>query len=803
MTIPSFHQLTKDGQAVVADPSVVSVFERLRQLAQQSADKEALVFVDPRSGLRETLTYQELWQQVRVLAQRLNEAGVQSGTAVGLNLANSPEILLVHCACWLLGAITVPLDLKRDDLDRKQYKLSFTDCAFVIVEADEAATEEAVALRQRLPELAVVPLSQEIREEWVAESKRLAALDSIEPAAVDFDRTCLILFTSGTTQLPKAVPLSLANLFLNADGIRDWLQLTAEDRFYIVLPLHHINSTTMSLATLMAGGTIVLSARYSKSGFWPAMAEYTCTLSSIVPTICFDLLSEQTAFDERSQQLQQVTRIQLGSAPVQPTDVLKFFDQFDIRLVQGYGSTETALRVTGTAWAGASDEAYREGVRLNTIGAELKWNNVTVLRPDGTPAEEKETGEICIRGPILTRGYLKNEAANEEAFVDGWFHSGDVGHWQTVSGQRVFCITGRRKEILIKGGVNLSPLSIEHALLQFSPDISTCYVAAYPDPRYGEEIGAVVAFAETVTPDRRRAVWQELQAAVDTQTIPGLSAYEHPRLLMEVPLTSLPTTSTGKVQRITIKEYFTTLKTPLAETSTHLFRQLTPFDEVHLERLVEIHNTRWGEALGLTAAVARQAVQNGWVIGAFERANGELVGSAFALRVRSSELEPVADWARSYEGMTGGLTLRPHDPQGDALVWVTISTVGKPLAPEITEDDLEYRRWLEQAPAVVESYLATQTDPVLQFHARAKANLTAGATIAAVLPAARPADTAALGYCVLMKYPPLSDTVAVQPEASLGVQLLEAGFVKAAAAGIKTLYAYSRPAGFLAWLQQQ
>lgn len=781
-----FQMVFKNGEEPSVPVNELSISKILLRHRESFPDKEALVFVDPKAGELERLTYDELYGQVMALAHWLkNVQGLKAGEAVALNLENAPEILLTHLAAWLVGCTTVPLDVKRDDFDRKKYKVESTNCRLVI-------TSEGEEVELGVPS---VVLGKEMRTTL---TERLP----LHEIAENPENTSLILFTSGTTNLPKGVQLSLTNLLLNAQGIQEWLKIITDDRFHIVLPLHHINSTTMSLATLCSGGTIVLSTRYSKSGFWRVMAEHGCTLSSVVPTIAFDMLSEQEAFAKYKDQLQQVTRIQIGSAPVMPSDVLKFYDLYGIRLVQGYGSTETALRVTGQDVDGLNDEQYRELVAGNSIGNELTWNNVEVLGENGQPMLENEEGEICIRGPILTKGYLDNEKANREAFVDGWFHSGDVGYWKMQFGKKVFFISGRKKEIIIKGGVNISPLVIEQAILKNYPKISTCYAASVPDPRYGEEIGVVVAFDETVSEKDRQSAVAELKADAQKGAVKGVGAYESPRFVFEVSLTALPATSTGKVQRVNIKQYFDDMFLPIAETKTHSFHRLTPFDSKHIEALVKIHNTRWGKDLGIDVDTARQAVANGVVIGAIDKSTSKLVGSAFGIRVHSKDIENKAQWLSTYDSATANLTLKTNVADGDALMFVTISTDGKPFTPSIKPIDPKYKKLLAEAPKHIDDYLATKTDPVLNFHMAPKAGLPIGASVLYPTPNARPKDVEALGYCVMMKYPELPKTVVVQETSSLGTQILEAGFVWAEKHRIKNAYAYSRPSGFLKTLKQ-
>lgn len=797
-SVPDFQRLFEDGTAVQVPFDTLSILAVLRNHRENFPDKEALVFVEPKAGVQETLTYDQFYNQVLTIAQLLKTTyQLQSGDAVALNLENTPEILIFHLACWLIGCVTVPLDVKRDDNDRKKYKLQLTDCKAVVVNEGLSEQEQAF-FRSVSAGLQVIPMSAEIRQK-TANGTRLTDQYIKE----DPNNICLILFTSGTTNLPKGVQLSLANLLLNAEGIQEWLKIVTDDRFHIVLPLHHINSTTMSLATVLAGGTIVLSSRYSKSGFWRVMAEHGCTMSSIVPTICFDMLSEQAAYKKLAKDLKQVTRIQIGSAPVQPTDVIKFYDLYGIRLIQGYGSTETALRVTGVDTDGLSDEQYRQLVVSNTIGGELKWNNIELLKEDGAPASANEEGEICIRGPILTKGYLDNDTANAEAFVDGWFHSGDVGYWQEMFGKRVIFINGRIKEIIIKGGVNISPLMVEHAILENYPTISTCYVAGAPDQRYGEEMAVVVAFEESVSTKDRTAVLHQLRTDSKAGTIKGVAAYESPKYILEVPLASLPVTSTGKVQRVNIKQYFQDIFAPIAETSTHYFRRLTPFDTQNITQLVEIHNQRWGKALGLTIKTAQQAVANGIVIAAINKKTWQLTGSAFAERIKSKDVENKADWLRIYDQATGNLTLKPSASDGDAIMFVTISTAGKSFTPSMKLTDPAYKKLLARAPKHIDAYLATNTDPVLNFHMTPKAGMKEGASILYPIPNARPKDVEALGYCVMMKYPTLPENAVVQEDSRIGTQILEAGLMYAVKNKINLAYAYSRPSQFLEWIKKK
>ena len=345
--------------------------------------------------------------------------------------------------------------------------------------------------------------------------------------------------------MPKGARLTSRSLWANAAQIVDWLKITEQDRFHILLPLHHINSTTFSLATMLAGGTIVLSPRYSRSRFWRTMAEHRATLASIVPTIAYDLLAEEEAFTARRDDLQQVSRIQLGSAPVQVSVVMEFWAKYRIPLIQGYGSTETSLRCAGVPY-GLTENEYLATARSNSIGTEMRYCNVAILDQECAEVPEGEAGEICIRGPIIMQGYLNDAESSTRAFRGGWFHSGDLGCWQRVNGRRHFFIKGRLKEIIIKGGVNVSPLAVENAILSAFPALDSCYAVGIPDRRYGEEIGVLVAGTATGV--------DALRQAIKTRDIPRLQAYECPSVCLSVSREDMPMTSTGKIQRVKARE---------------------------------------------------------------------------------------------------------------------------------------------------------------------------------------------------------------------------------------------------------
>ena len=175
------------------------------------------------------------------------------------------------------------------------------------------------------------------------------------------------------------------------------------------------------------------------------------------------------------------------------------------------------------------------------------------IRIDGDPGEG-ETGEICVRGPVVSGGYVNQPEATAEVFTEGWFHTGDIGFWRRIDGRKYLFIHGRKKEILIKGGVNISPVAVENALVEAVPELAAAYVVGVEDRRMGEEVCALVIFKEEVPAREEPAVRERIVEDGRAGRIPGLSPFEAPGVVLSFPPDELPMTSTGKVQRSALRD---------------------------------------------------------------------------------------------------------------------------------------------------------------------------------------------------------------------------------------------------------
>src|SRR3989338_9513133 len=214
---------------------IKSLREHIAALAQKYSDNAALVGCDEEGNVRQRLTYRELSRSLELAAAYLADLGLKNGDRVALAFKNSPELLILSWAAWASGIVSVPMDTKRETGESYQYKLALNKVQVLIAQGSVMKDIEKKYLEGvEVTDFVGFPEKANVDIEWESSLAHLA----------------LILFTSGTTGHPKGAMLTLENLIVNADGIRQWLKFTDDDTFLVNLPLHHINSTTFCLSTL-------------------------------------------------------------------------------------------------------------------------------------------------------------------------------------------------------------------------------------------------------------------------------------------------------------------------------------------------------------------------------------------------------------------------------------------------------------------------------------------------------------------------------------------------------------------------
>ena len=434
-------------------------------------------------------TYAEFDAAVSRTANLLLTNGIRKGDVVSLLLPNSAEYVIAYFACWKIGAIAGPINslLKSEEIcwavtnsEAKLLLVSSGLASQFAVETDAPPLADGAALE--VPTIVFDNIT-------IADDSP----DTIDPVQLAGDDEAIIIYTSGTTGKPKGCLLTHGNLIANAKQIAEWMNFTDRDRLLTMMPLFHMNAVSVTTMTaLYAGGSTVVSPKFSASRFWDIVEKYRITSFGSVATMLSMLLNSPTSkvpSPENSRSKIQNPKSKslrfamCGSAPV-PAEVLrKFEDTFGVLVIEGYGLSESTCRSTFNP----PNESRRPGSCGKAIGNEMKiFDDQDREVPDG------ELGEIVLRGPNIFKGYFKNPEATEKAFAGGWFHTGDIGY-RDADG--FFYIADRKSDMIIRGGENIYPREIDD-LLYTHPCVAHAAVIGVADELYGEEVTAFVVLKD-------------------------------------------------------------------------------------------------------------------------------------------------------------------------------------------------------------------------------------------------------------------------------------------------------------------
>jgi long-chain acyl-CoA synthetase len=411
------------------------------------------------------------------LAEVLRAHGVRPGDRVPVVMPNCPEVLACFQAIWKLGAVIVPTT---PQLGPKEvaYVLDHSDARCVITGPDLAEKIRGAAnCAPACPDVLVlgetaVPGCTNI-EPAIAAASRFDTIVDRDP-----DDLAFLLYTSGTTGHPKGVMLTHRNIVTNHRAVAEFGRLKERSQTILVLPLSHSFGVLMMNLCSVFGCSAAVLSKFDAEMIVRAIERYRVTRFSVVPTMLVHLINlpGRESFDTSSLEI-----VNTGGA-ILPNEVrLRFEQAYRCRVLDGYGLSECAPTATSyPAW---------EHIRPGSIGKPIPGVTVTIQDPGGNLLGPREPGEICIQGPNVMKGYWKNEEATREALRGGWLHSGDVGF---MDEDGYVYLTDRIKDLIIKGGENISPREIEDAFYDH-PAIAEICVVGVPDDTYGENIVAVVA----------------------------------------------------------------------------------------------------------------------------------------------------------------------------------------------------------------------------------------------------------------------------------------------------------------------
>jgi fatty-acyl-CoA synthase len=421
------------------------------------------------------LTVRELHERVNRLAAGLSELGLGRGDVVGLLLYNQPEFLELIYAVNRIGAVFLPLNYRLSE-EEWGYILGHGQAKVVVTEQEFVPAIDRIAGGLTDLEHRVQIGGDDAGGSWIGYEDLLARHKGarVEPVDVELGDLQRLMYTSGTTSRPKGVRITYGNLHAKNLAHIVHFGLTAADITLVCGPLYHVAGLDMpALATLYAGGGVVLQRKFDAPGALRAIQEHRVTSVWLAPAMVNAVLEVpgREAFDVSS------VRFILGGGEKTPEPVLRrIMAAFRTAwFADAYGLTET---VSGDTFLDREHSLSK----LGSVGRPVPHTRVRILDEAGQDVAAGEIGEIALRGPKVFAGYWRDEKATAAAIRDGWFHTGDIGH---LDEDGFLYIDDRKKDMIVSGGENIATPEVERVLYEH-PAVLEAAVVGLPHPRWGE-----------------------------------------------------------------------------------------------------------------------------------------------------------------------------------------------------------------------------------------------------------------------------------------------------------------------------
>lgn len=455
MTAPPFNPMSVEGR---------SVRDLIDHRAQSTPDK--VFVIDPADG--KSLTFAEIRNSCRSFAAKMAADGLQVGDAIAYAMGNGLEVVQVILGCLYGGYLATAINLVSGKATIT-HVLRHSGAKRVFVQPQ---TFEIVSEAQ---------FDAQCEIDIVGFDASWFAMDTKQGLQCTPDIDGLLMYTSGTTGVPKGVVHTHASLIAGGSNTAFAHKLTANDRGLCILPLYHINGFCVSLmGALVSGGSLILPKRFSVSTFWSQLRQYQCSWFSVVPTQISYLLHEAKANGFDVTGLERLRFGRSASAPLSP-DVQKSFETlFNIPIIETMGLTETAAQILSNPI---------EGIRKIGSPGVAVGNEVMIADENLQQVENNSEGEVLVRGANVMRCYRNDKGSTNDALTnDGWLRTGDLGR---MDEDGYFFITGRLKELIIKGGENIAPREIDDALYAHE-DVVEAAAFGCPCENYGQKVEAAV-----------------------------------------------------------------------------------------------------------------------------------------------------------------------------------------------------------------------------------------------------------------------------------------------------------------------
>lgn len=479
--------------------------------------------------LGKPLRAEEVQTRVQRFAKVLADHGVSDGDRVVVMMTNSPDVAQAFQAIWRLGAAIVPI-MPQLVAAEVQYIVEHSGAKLLITTPDIA--DRVVDSVQGSPELEGV---------LTFGSSELESVEDIAPQVeaaepwenirdCEKDDLAVLVYTSGTTGHPKGVMLTHGCIISNTQSACSALNWSLETRTLMVLPMSHVYGILLMTLGDQLGATSILLPTFDPQEVLRSIEKYKIQRASLVPTMLVYLVRTPNIDDFDLSSLEVVVA---GSAPLSEELRVEFEERFQCRLTDGYGQSEATCAVS----AFRDEDEYVVG----SAGRPLPGIEVCILDDDNQLVSAGESGEICIRGPGVMKGYWRDEVATREAIVEGWLHSGDIGH---MNEEGFIFITDRKKDLIIKGAENISPREIENAIYR-NPAVAEVTVFGVADETYQEEVAAAVVL---------KAGQQATAEDIRDQAAAHITKFKLPKYVTFHD--ELPKNSNGKILKRVLRDQF-------------------------------------------------------------------------------------------------------------------------------------------------------------------------------------------------------------------------------------------------------
>jgi acyl-CoA synthetase (AMP-forming)/AMP-acid ligase II len=517
----------------------------LDEAVERWPDQEAIVFSAYEDmGIEARWTYAELGNRARRAGKALIAAGIEPGERFGIWATNVPEWLELQFGAAYVGAVVVPMNplYRAGEVEFVLAKSKASACFVLPENRGTSLWKIAVAQAAGLDHVrTMVPLGEARDgapswEEWLAAGDRVdEGLLERRRRAVRSTDTSQIQFTSGTTGFPKGAELSHGGIVNDARLFAHRATLREHGRHSNPMPYFHCGGCVMStLGSVATGSAQMPAVTFDAARITRTIEEEGCTSVSVVPTMMIGL-EEQVAKDGRD--LSTLEVVVTGGSPVPPEVMNRWIERYGVGINNTYGMTECSPVICATLPGDPVD------LQTTTVGPPLPHIEVDIVAPGGTePVAIGVEGELRSRSPMVMRGYWDNPEATAAAIgPDGFIRSGDLAR---IDENGYVSITGRAKEMIIRGGENIFPAEIENAVREL-PAVADVAVIGVPDERYGEVCCAYVRLTEGASLTHEE-VREQLTGQVARYKLPA-----YLRVLEELPLTP-----SGKVQKFKLRELF-------------------------------------------------------------------------------------------------------------------------------------------------------------------------------------------------------------------------------------------------------